>query len=221
MVEIYGKNFQTGSRKREAGPGDFKNGEYPTQLSCIAVEIGGKRAPVTYVQQDQINVQAPTDVEGPVEVRVIAQNAYTSATLPVTIQPVTPTFFTFGASKSIAARDAQTGNVIARPDVVAGAQPAKANQWITLYGTGFGPTDPAWQSGQIPNGQAQVSGTNSVLIGGQTATWNYIGLSPGSISGLYQINVQVPAGIPNGDQPVAAIIGGVRTQDGAFIPIQN
>jgi uncharacterized protein (TIGR03437 family) len=37
-----------------------------------------------------------------------------------------------------------------------------------------------------------------------------------SVDQLYQFNVTVP-NIPAGDQPVAVEIGGVRSQDGAFI----
>jgi uncharacterized protein (TIGR03437 family) len=49
----------------------------------------------------------------------------------------------------------------------------------------------------------------------------YAGLSPGSISGLYQINVRVPVTTPDGDIPVEVEIGGMRTQPGAFIPVRQ
>ena len=48
----------------------------------------------------------------------------------------------------------------------------------------------------------------------------YAGLSPGSISGLYQFNVRIPSGAGTGDVPVTITIGGQQTQSGATIPIQ-
>ena len=38
---------------------------------------------------------------------------------------------------------------------------------------------------------------------------------------MYQVNVKVPDGIPDGDLPVLVQIDGVRTQDGAFVTIQR
>jgi uncharacterized protein (TIGR03437 family) len=67
--------------------------------------------------------------------------------------------------------------------------------------------------------------TNSitVTIGGATLASSdilYAGLSPGSISGLYQFNVRIPSNAPSGEVPVSITIGGVQTQSGATIPIQ-
>jgi uncharacterized protein (TIGR03437 family) len=51
----------------------------------------------------------------------------------------------------------------------------------------------------------------TITIGGQAAgTIQFSGLAPGFVS-LYQINVQVPAGISAGAQPIACSIGGVTS----------
>ena len=49
----------------------------------------------------------------------------------------------------------------------------------------------------------------------------YAGLSPGSVSGLYQFNVRIPATVSDGDLPVVIRVGGVATQDGATIPVRR
>jgi len=49
----------------------------------------------------------------------------------------------------------------------------------------------------------------------------YAGLSPGSINGLYQFNVRVPASAPDGDVPASIAIGGFQTQSGTTIPVQH
>ena len=70
---------------------------------------------------------------------------------------------------------------------------------------------------------ATLANPITVTIGGTTLASSdvlYAGLSPGSISGLYQFNVRIPAGAPSGDVPVTIAIGGQQTQAGATLPIQ-
>jgi uncharacterized protein (TIGR03437 family) len=67
--------------------------------------------------------------------------------------------------------------------------------------------------------------TNSITVQIGTTTLApsdilYAGLSPGSISGLYQFNVRIPSTAPSGEVPVTISIGGSETQAGATIPIQ-
>lgn len=229
MVEIYGTDFQAGSRTRSITPSDLLSGHFPTVLSCVSVLINGVAAPITYIQQDQINVQAPS---GPLPAQstvvVVAnagkQNAINSDTGTVATQPIAPSFFTFGTSGSIAARFPNSTTIVARPTVVPGAQPAKPGDIITLYGTGFGPTTPSYNAGDIPAAAASITNPVSVSIGGITlaaSDVSYAGLSPQSISGLYQLNVRVPANAPDGDLPVVATVAGVSTQTGATIPVQH
>lgn len=229
MVEIYGADFQAGSRSRLVGLGDLGSGAFPTQLSCIAVQIGGKPAPITYVQQDQINVQAPTlDATGNVDLVVIANpgrpNELRTVPATVPIQSFAPAFFTFGATKSIAAQIGGTAIPVADPSVVPGGRPAAPGEIVSLYGTGFGPTRPAWQAGQITSGLSPLATPFTITMGGTTLSTNdilYAGVAPQAISGLYQFNVRIPATAPNGNLPVSISIGGQTTQDGAYIPIQK
>lgn len=236
MISIFGLGFQVSGRTRTAGAGDFVNNSFPTTLSCVSVLVTGPgipspgvMLPIAYVQQDQINAQAPMfSGGGPVNLTVIINagkpNELRSDVGMLTALDLAPAFFVFGTTTSIAAQVAGTATIIANPAVVPGGRPARSGDLITLYGTGFGATNPPVATGALATGQATLTNPITVMIGGITLSSSdvlYAGLSPQSISGLYQFNVRVPAGLPNGDVPVVITIGGVQTQSGATIPIQQ
>jgi uncharacterized protein (TIGR03437 family) len=224
---IKGLDFETSNLKRIAGPGDFVNGAFPNVLGCIAVEVNGQRVPITYVQTDQINFQGPA-LSGPVSVQIVSNagkdNELRSAMGNATVLPAAPAFFTFNGS-SIAAQFANTVNIVANPAVVAGARPAKPGEIVSLYGTGFGATNPPVAPGALATGISNVTTTPvTVTIGNVTlapADVFYAGLSPGSISGLYQLNVRIPASTPDGDIPVTVSVGGMQSPSGATIPVKS
>ncbi len=95
---------------------------------------------------------------------------------------------------------------------------------VTLYGTGFGPTTPAVAAGDVATGQSKLVGPATVMIGGimvPDTDVQYIGLSPTSISGLYQLNVKIPAAVPDGNAAVVVQVGSLKTQDGAVLPVKK
>jgi uncharacterized protein (TIGR03437 family) len=100
--------------------------------------------------------------------------------------------------------------------------PAAPGDTVVLWGTGFGPTSPASPAGQlVPAGQVDsVTTSPSVLIGGIPAQVVSAALAPGE-AGLYQITVQAPNGLADGDQPVAIQVNGVQSPAGVFITVQN
>jgi uncharacterized protein (TIGR03437 family) len=228
MISIFGLNFQVGGRTRAASRGDYVNNAFPKELGCVAVEVAGQRVPVAYVQTDQINAQAPTiQTTGPVEVRVVLNPGKPSELRSdvATVQMTThsPAFFKFGTTNSIAAQHAGSFATLANPSVVPGGTPATPGETVILYGTGFGLTNPVYQAGEIPGGLSTLRDAVTITIGGVTLTpaqINYAGLSPGSISGLYQFNVQIPMSVASGDVPVSVRIGGLETP-AATIPVSR
>jgi uncharacterized protein (TIGR03437 family) len=235
MIAIKGLGFQVGSRTRNVGLGDIQNNSFPTTLSCVSVQVTGPGVsqpvllPISYVQTDQINAQMPAFAgTGPVNLTVIINagkpNELRSDVATLTaLQSFAPAFFVFGTSTSIATLVAGTSTIIASPSVVPGARPARPGEVISLFGTGFGDTSPSVPTGQLDSGVARLTNPVTVNIGGVTLPASdvfYAGLSPGSISGLYQFNVRVPTSTALGDVPVTITIGGFQTQAGATIPIQ-
>ncbi len=230
LFTLYGSNFQVSGSSRTAGPGDYVNGKFPPRLGCVAVEVAGKRVPITYVQTDQINAQIPTlGITGPVSVQVILNPDEPSEVRSdpgniINIQNYAPVFFAFKGSSSIAALIAGTGTYLADPSVVPTGRPAKPGEFVSLFGTGFGPTNPTFQAGELVNGLAPLRDPVTVTIGGTTvpaADVQFAGATPGSINGLYQINVRVPATAADGDVPVSVRIGGVDSPPGSTIPVER
>jgi len=225
MASVFGLNFSVPGRSRLAASGDFVAGAFPKELACIAVEIGGKRAAITYVQNDQINFQVPTTVgAGTQQAVVIANpgrpNELRSDAATVTVTNYAPSFFTFNG-KSIAALTTDF-KILADSAVVAGGVKAKPGDTVLLYGTGFGVTDPVYQVGELADALTKVRDPFTISIGGTTLAASdvlYAGIAPGSISGLFQFNVKIPASAPNGDLPVVVTIGSLSTQTGATIPV--
>ena len=237
MISVLGMNFQVSGYKRTAGLGDLENNNtsFPTVLGCVAIEVTGPgisqpvRLPIAYVQQDQINAQAPEFIgTGPVMLTVILNpdqdNEYRSDVATLTAQQAfAPAFFIVPNSTTIAAQIANTSIPVAPPSLVPGGQAAQPGQILTLYGTGFGDTNPFIQTGALAAGAAPLVNPITVTVGTTTLPASdvlYAGASPGSITGLYQFNVKLPATTPSGNVPVTISIGGFQTQSGLTIPVQ-
>ena len=82
---------------------------------------------------------------------------------------------------------------------------------------GFGPATPPQPSGQQVATAAPLANPVQISIGGLAASVQYSGLVQ---SGLYQFNVTVP-NLPNGDAAVLATVGGITTQTGVSVTVQQ
>ncbi|MGH9719888.1 MAG: choice-of-anchor V domain-containing protein [Bryobacteraceae bacterium] len=230
LITIFGGGFALPGDSYRLAAVDLDNGKVPASAACIALDIGGKRAPVYYIQNDQINAQAPIlEGSGPVQVRVIANpgtpNEKRSDPVNANQSTYSPAFFLFAPSKSIAALNASDGSkILADASLsIPGSVSAKPGDVVTLYGTGFGFSEPVFQPGEFPEGVARLKDAATVTIGGTTlagADVLFAGLAP-DFPGFYQFNVRVPASAPDGNVPVRISIGGAQTQADATIPVKR
>ncbi len=177
--------------------------------------------PIAFVDQTQINAQLPQFTgTGPLGVTVILNPGTMDAVSSSmgtfnSLQQFAPGLFLLNNSTSVAAENVTTPGIVADPAVLPGASPAKPGDIVSLFGTGFGDTNPPVAAGQLASGMPTLVNSITVMIGSVTLAQSdilYAGLSPGSISGLYQFNVRIPASTPDGDIPVTISIGGVQTQ---------
>jgi uncharacterized protein (TIGR03437 family) len=238
MITVFGTNFQVSGLQRTVGLGDLENNNtaFPTTLACVAVQVTGPgiaqpvQLPIAFVEDSQINAQMPEFVgTGPVMLSVILNPGSPSqlvsdvATLN-SQQAFAPAFFFIPNSTTIAAEIAGTSIPVADPALVPGGQAAQPGQIVTLWGTGFGDFMQPIPPGQLATAADSLANSITVTIGTTTlssADVLYAGASPGSIGGLYQFNVRIPASTPNGDTAVTITIRGVSTPSGFTIPVQQ
>ena len=189
---------------------DFVDGQLPTSLQGVSVTIDGKPAYVEYISPSQINVLAPDDnTVGSVSVQIMTDGQQSNA-ITAQEQTFAPSFFTTGGGAIVAAEHANY-------TLVSTSQPAAPGETILLFGTGFGPTNPVSPTGQLVTTAAPLANSVQITIGGVTvpAASNLVE------SGVYQFNVTVPATLPNGNAAVVASIGGLQSQSGVSIPVQQ
>ena len=229
LMAVFGTGFAAAGRTRALTAGDIVNQKFPQNLACIAVSVNGQNAPIFYVQQDQINIQAPAVAgAGPATIVVIA-NPGTAKELrsdPMTVstqQAFAPGLFTFNG-KTVAATTADGKGIIADPSIIPGATPAKPGDIVTVYATGLGSTNPAFIPGDIASSIAPVSGAVRVTVGGVTLQPEdvlYAGAVPQSICGLSQLNMRLPSSVSDGDVPITISVEGALSPAGTTIPVKR
>jgi uncharacterized protein (TIGR03437 family) len=215
-ITIYGSNLAATSGSWQSS--DFVNGALPTSLDGVSVTINGIPAYIGYVSPTQINVLAPDDTTaGPVQVQVTSGGQQSGAFSAQKAQ-FAPAFFLIGSGPYVAALHADStlvGSASLLPGVT--TRPASPGEIIQIYATGFGPTFPSLPTSQLVTTPAVIANPIQVTIGGVLAVAEYAGLVE---SGLYQLNVTVPS-LPSGDAALTATIGGVSTQSGVMLTIQQ
>jgi uncharacterized protein (TIGR03437 family) len=218
-ISIFGTNLAYTTRGWLSS--EILGGKLPTLLDGVSVTIDARLAAVSYISPGQLNVQVPDDTAtGPVQLAVTTPQG--TATTTVTMQTVSPGLFMYQAANGryVAAQHADY-SIVGPPGLYPGASsPAKPGEVIILYGTGFGPTSPPTPSGQVVTSAAPVVNLSaiSVTIGGMPAPVQWAGIT---IAGVWQLNVQVPAGATSGDAAIVAQIGGKSSQGGAFVTVQG
>jgi uncharacterized protein (TIGR03437 family) len=214
FVSIVGTGFAASSRAWTSS--DFSGTNLPASLDGVSVTINEKSAYVEYISPTQINAIAPDDdAIGQIQVRATTAQGVSYAGT-VLKQKLAPGFFNYqSGTNSYAAAVHADGSLVgsAGPS----SRPATPGETIEIYGTGFGPTDPATPTSQLISQPAETTLPVTVSIGGVNAQVQWAGIvSPG----LYQLNVQIPA-IGSGDQPIQASIGGFQTGANVFVPVKS
>jgi len=213
-VTITGANLA--GTTREWNSSDIINGALPIVLDSVSVSVNGTWAYVEYVSPTQLNVLLPVGTPtGSAQVQTFSFGLSGPA-VTVQVLDAAPAFFMQADGKHVAATHAD-GTLIG-PAGTTGVTPAAAGETIVMYGTGFGPTNPAAPEGQlITTPLPLAAGFPTVMFNGVAGQVAYSSLT---YAGLFQINVTIPTSAPSGDVPVVAQVGSATSPSTAVIAVQ-
>ena len=211
---------------RQLGPAEplnlevGENGRIRSELGGVQVMFDEFAAPLLYVRHDQINAVVPFGLEGRESVRMeVLRDGMRSAIfdLPLSSQSV-PGIFTLDASGEGQGAILNQDGTLNSSD-----NPAHPGEIVSLYATGAGPLVPPGVDGEIaplalplPKPLLPVR----VVIGGIPAEVRYAGAAPGLVSGVLQVNAQVPPDIPRLDEILVSLWIGDVVSPAVMIHVQ-
>ena len=234
LISVFGQGFAPPGTLAPS-PALNPAGRVAANLAATCLEIGGKRAPLFYVAPTQINAQVPHDLApGEAALTVIrgcgTANEQRSAAASATVAAVSPAFFNvlsnLDGRNPLVALHGGGPALVGAPGLLPGAEftPAEPGEFVTLFGTGFGVTQPPLATGQIPGAAVKLPHDAVAFTFGGIAVPPqdvlYAGVSP-CCAGLYQFTVRVPPNLPDSDAPVTATVNGVSTPQGPFLTVRR
>ncbi len=187
-----------------------------TTLGGASVFVNDQPAPVYYVSAGQIDFLIPYGAASGDAVVRVDRDGKRGNRVGIKIAPVAPRLMRLGIGGYAMAvlpdpTPTPTFPIPATPGLY--SRPAKAGEIVVFYALGLGQTTPLASDGQAATaaqvGPVQVVFGESVLpTSGVPVTPQYAGLTPGLV-GLYQVNVEVPAGLHGDAVPVYLNMNGV------------
>ena len=195
------------------------NGVLPTTLDGVSVKVGGQPAYISYISPGQINAVAPNITAGSTSVTV-TNSVGTNPAVNFTAQIFGPAFFQWG-NYAVATRQDYSWAVKNGTFPGTTTVPAKPGDVLILWGTGFGPTNPPAPVGiAVPAGSYPAANNVTVTVGGVNATVYGTALASGSAA-LFQVAIQVPTTLADGDYPLVATVNGVSSPSTTLITVQH
>jgi len=206
LATVFGKFLLNSTTTASGSP-------WPTALSGLSLQFAGQYlAPLYAVSTGQATVQVPWEVVGQTRSTTVTVTTSGQTSPPQTafVEAFAPAIFTLNqqGTGQGAILDSNTARL------VDSSSPAVAGStYVAIYCTGLGKVTnrPASGAAALSNPLSSTTTTPVVTIGGVPAAVLFSGLAPGAV-GLYQVNVQVPAGSGAGNSvPVVISIGGATS----------
>jgi uncharacterized protein (TIGR03437 family) len=205
ILTVYGSRFgPSGGRGLQLD----KMGHVANTLAQVQVLFDSTPGTLTYVGPNQINVIAPYAIARKASVSVVVtNNGIPSTPVSVQVTAVNPAVFTADGSGKGAGAFANEDN---SPNST--SDPAAAGSIVTLFGTGEGVTNPAASDGNVTNSPLPtLASALSATVDGIAATVVYQGEAPGLVSGVFQMNIRIPANAHSGRVSVVVQSGALSS----------
>jgi uncharacterized protein (TIGR03437 family) len=218
QISIFGANLGP-----TAGIRSDTSQTLPTTSGGTMVTFDGVAAPIYYVSDRVVSVQAPTSLNTGALTRIqVANSSGSSLAVPLIASTANPGVFTYEAGGGGQAKAInQDGTPNGDGSILGSDTPAPPGSVIQVYTTGLGAVTPAVAAGTptpvSPLSTAVLPVTAS--IAGRTATVLFAGLAPGTI-GVYQVNIVVPMSAPSGADRLVLYVDGIGSQTGVTIQVK-
>jgi trimeric autotransporter adhesin len=198
IISVSGKSFSFSSTSANRLP-------LGVDLSGTEVLLAGRTLPLIYSSAGLIRAVVPydIDIDSQYSLLVSRDNAI-SGPQTVAIAGAQPSMFLVDASG-----DPNTPNKLwaqltagmpIDPSLITPGGPVKAGDKLVIYCTGLGAVDSSLDvSSPAPSNPPSLKNPVTVTIGGVTAPVSFAGLVTG-MTGVYQVQITVPSGIPAGDR---------------------
>jgi uncharacterized protein (TIGR03437 family) len=216
QVSIFGVNLGpfAGVRAEDGKP-------LPTSLGATTVTFDGVAAPVFYVSDKFVAVQAPALTAGSTTRVQVTSSTGASSAVPLAVVPVKPGILTTESSGKGPAKAINQDGSVNGDGSANNSRGAAPGSVIALYATGLGAVNPSIPPGNPAPASplSMVTTQVSAAIGGRAAQVTYAGAAPGLI-GTYQVNVLVPVALPTGAARVVLSQDGNSSQDEVTVQIR-
>ena len=198
------------------------NGNLPTSLDGVSVSVGGKPAYVYFISPGQINVQAPDVGTGPVPVTVTTPSG-TSAAVTATVVAQAPAFFLWpgkpgGGHAQLGRQPGGEERHLCRS--YHGCRQARRCADSLGHRASAPLRRPSPPAYRCPRDKIYNASPVTIKIGTTDAQVFGAALSPG-FAGLYQIAIQVPASLADGDYAIKATVSGASSPDGVILSVKK
>ena len=172
-VPVIGAVVNAASYAAGVAPGSLAT-LFGVNLGGTSVLLNGADVRPLYASETQVNFYVPAETPLGESVITVSAPSGLQASSTITLIAVQPGIFSGAVLHADSGLSALT-------------TPVRAGEFISIYCTGLGPT-------RSLRGFSVTTVAPTVYIGATVATPSFSGLAP-SFVGLYQVNVQVPAGL--------------------------
>jgi uncharacterized protein (TIGR03437 family) len=157
----------------------------------VQVSIEGTPAPLLYVSSAQINAVAPYLLDGrtAAHIQIVTANATSNAAVLGVRQSMPEIFLSPSGSENPFLNAAilnQDGTVNGQTN------PAHVGDTVAMFVSGVGQITPPGVDGAIPTAAGGTPVLPVIVQVANTANVTYVGNAPGLISGVAQVNFQIP-----------------------------
>lgn len=171
-------------------------------LGCVTVRIGDRILPLFFVSSSQINLQMPDDMPLGDQKLTVSCDGQPDVQAAVTLARNAPGLF----------QDGDGFGVVIHEDgsVVTAGSPAARGELLTMYGTGFGPTDPPRLLGfPLPADPAYTLADAATVQAGDAAVAPEAAFAAPGKTGIDAVRFRLPDATPAGNLKVRLTINGV------------